>query len=145
MKMFRVLLAVVFIVCMSMSIGYAQGFSADNKPTPIFCDNGSQGVVTCANTAGTVATAFIANPARLDGYVLNASTAYLKCSLSGGTTTLIDAAYYLLYPSGDAYSRDRMWLKHESNVYRGALYFYGIEVDLSTKSGAGKTSMYEWK
>ena len=144
-KLMSLLLAVALAVALAVP-SFAQGFSADNKPTPIFCDSGSQNVVAAAATAGTVGTAFSANPARLDGELINNSTNYLMCSLTSGTTTGIAASYFVLYPTEDSYARDRYELKRNDNVYRGALYFIAVETpgSISTK-GYGKVSFWEWK
>jgi hypothetical protein len=144
MKCLKVVLSALVVLSFAVGLSFAESFSPDNKPTPIFCKSGSQGTVTAAAAAGTVGTAFAANPARLDGVLMNACTNYLRCSFTATTTTTIDAAYFYLYPSGDAYGRDRLPLKHEGNVYQGAMYFYGIQDDLTNKT-VGITSFWEWK
>jgi hypothetical protein len=146
MKCFKVALVVVFVFGL---IGVS--FAADlgptaNKNCPIVSASGSGKYTTCAIDAGTVATAVSASKARVGGYILNVSTAYLKCSLTSATTTGIDAGYFVLYPFGTANDADRFNFNQDGVLYQGPVYFKGYASDLGTSySASGKVSAVELK
>ena len=146
MKGFKVLLGVGLVLMFSMvSFAGEPGHSA-NKPCPIWCDGGSQGVVAVSKASSTTAVGFSANPQRLDGELINLSTNYLRCYLGTGTTTAVLAAdYFIIYPAGDTYNRDRFRLKQNDNVYRGALTFYGYSAVSAGTKEEGKISFWEWE
>jgi hypothetical protein len=150
MKSFmKVLLSVVVVLGAMASISFAATMgSTANKPCPIVSVSGTGKYTTCAAAAGTVATAVSANSSRVGGYILNVSTAYLKCSLTGATTTLIDAGYFVLYPFGTANDADRFNFVdgNGTTVYQGPVYFKGYENTLGvTYSASGVTSSVELK
>ena len=145
-KMLMLLVSSAVLFALSVPV-----FAASGGPSsiwPIICA-GSERTTTVANTADICATALPANISRVDGYILNTSSSYLRCAFettktTGTCCTDIDKHYFYLYPSGDSYGRDRLWLSHDNKVYAGAVYFYGLYVDLATKAAASCTA-YEWK
>lgn len=146
MKGFKVLLSIVVVLTLVAGISFAadMGHTATIEH-PIVCRSGNQDYVSVAKTAGLVGTALSANTARQDGYILNVSTNYLKCSLTGSTTTLIEADYFILYPAGDSYNRDRMDLKRGNVLYQGPVYFYGQSAVTGGTKEVGSVSIWEWK
>jgi hypothetical protein len=141
--MLKVLLVVVGVVMLVVGTSMAASFSPDGRISPIFCGAGNAKTVSSNGlTAFTSGTAFSANPARLDGYVVNASSNYLYCSFTSTSPTTSNG--FLLYPAGSTSGASGFYLKHETNVYTGAMYFCGYETDLTTR-GASKMSFYEWK
>lgn len=141
----KMLIGVVLSIATFASISYsAQIGSTANRQCPIFCATGSAATSSVAVTAGVASTACVSNAARIDGYIMNTSTNYLKCSFNSSTTTGIDNGYYLIYPAGDAYGRDRLRFKNDGVTYTGGLWYYAVETGLSTK-GAGSATFFEWK
>ena len=139
--MFKGLLGVLVVMLVMVAAVHARNFNAGNIPTPIFCSVGQQNVITGPATSTSVSTACITNEARLAGYVLNISTAYLKCRL----TTANDTKYFYLYAADDTYGRDRFNFNIGNNVYQGALYFSAVDTDMSTVNLTSEVSVMEWK
>ena len=146
MKGFKALLVALAVMSFAVTASFAgrSQCSPANTPCPVFDVNGNQNTVTVAMTAAAVSTACVANAARMAGYVVNVSTNYLLVSFTSNVPATIASSYFLVYPTADSYGRDRLPLNLANNIYQGAIYFYAVESDLSTK-GAGKISYYEWK
>jgi hypothetical protein len=143
MLMYAVVVAVMF------ALGAPVFAASGNTSSLAFSASGSERTTSAAVAAGSLATALPANVSRVNGYILNTSTCYLRCafettSSTGTTQQAIDAHYFYLFPTGDTYGRDRISLLQNNVVYIGAIYYYGVRTDLSTKD-YGTATAYEWK
>ena len=153
MKRFKELLAALVVVFMSVGIACAGSgqWSPGNIQSPTISTK-MNGIIVSLSTslsANTATTILNANTARVDGYILNVSTAYIEISGVSNSTTTIDAGYSLLYPAGDTYNRDRIYLSHDNRIYQGPIYGIGMEGSsgtlTTTRSGVGKIVTQEWK
>jgi hypothetical protein len=144
MKRFKLLLVVLVALVGIFGMLYSQGFSPDNKPTPIFCASGTQKTVSVGLTSASVSTMTYTDLSRLDGCMQNLCTNYLVVSFTSNHPTTMASNYFLIYPVTDAYGRDQLPLKHLDNIYQGPIWFYAVESDLSTR-GIGKAGIWSWK
>ena len=138
MKMFKVLFS--FIVVGFIACGAA--FAASLPFGTAASNGGKTSSVSVTAAAGTVGTILSAG-ARVGGYVINTSTNYLHVSLTGSTTTAIEAGNFLVYPTADSYGRDRIALGQYPMVYQGPMYFTAY--DSSGTKGTGSMSAIEFK
>jgi hypothetical protein len=145
MKMSKMFLEVALVVGLFAGVSFAGAgqWSNENAVAPTICKSGTTSTVTVATTAGVTAVAFNANAARCAGMVLNNTTGYVYCSFTSTIAATIDGAYFLLYPTGDSYQRDRLFLNQVGVVYQGPMYFE--DKDVTGAKGYGSITYYEWK
>ena len=146
MKMFKMLLAVMLL---AVTVSFAAGIntlSPASTQKPVIATSLTGNTVSL--TYGTTTQILYGNANVAGGYVLNVSTAYIELSSVITSTTTMDAGYFLLYPSGDTYQRDRLYLNQWPIVYQGALIGVakeGASGSSSAMCGVGKATTYQLK
>ena len=147
--MLKTLLAAAVVVSVFAGLSFA--WTSDATLQRVYSNGGTQATVSCAAAAGNIGTLTGGDLNTVGGFVINTSTwtydyvSFTTTSSTGTTYQAIAANYFLVYPAGDTYGRDRFPLNQGNTIYRGPIYFYSIDsTDLSTKR-VGTMSIMKWK